>query len=79
MKTIAAFAALLALLLVSASAVASLPRLEEFRKPLRWTAKTRGGQVEEWALHALSPEKEREWGMLGSPEEHGLQHQRGSA
>jgi ketosteroid isomerase-like protein len=33
-----------------------LPRLEEFRDPLIWTAKVRDGSVSEWALHYLTEE-----------------------
>jgi hypothetical protein len=40
-----------------------LPRLEEFRDPLVWTAKVRDGLVTEWALHHLTDENRERLGI----------------
>lgn len=40
-----------------------LPRLEEFRDPLIWTAKVRDGRVCEWALHHLTEESRKNLGI----------------
>jgi ketosteroid isomerase-like protein len=39
------------------------PRLEEFRDPLIWTAKVRGGLVAKWALHHLTDENREKLGI----------------
>ena len=40
-----------------------LPRLDEFRDPLIWTAKVRDGKVGEWALHHLTDENRNSLGI----------------
>ena len=40
-----------------------LPRLEEFRDPLIWTARVRGGAIPEWALHRLTDDNRERFGI----------------
>jgi ketosteroid isomerase-like protein len=40
-----------------------LPRLDEFRDPLIWTARIRDGAISEWALHHVTDENRERFGI----------------